>query len=208
MAEVATKTNIRPNGTKQEARSDLSRQRILQAAVRIIQEGDLSRFNVRTICAEAGLTTGAFYHLFDSKEDVINYYLDYTFQQYKKSVAYLNGSQNASEKIRMLYQYMVESYTKAGPAFLSYFYMPTNPILNFRNRPNDAHLLLEEVDDFLTQGQREGFFREDIDHDLALLNIGSIVTGVMFYWCVFKGNVPAARLIDERLSEYLKTLEK
>lgn len=193
--------------TKQEARSDHSRQRLLEAAIHIIQSGDMTQFNVRSICKKAGLSTGAFYHLFNCKEDVVNYYLKYTFQQYKQNIDPDNKDKTPTERIVTLYRYMVECYTKAGPAFLSFFYVPTNPILDFRHRPNDEHMILEEVDDYITKGQEEGSMRPDIDHDLALLNIGAIVTGIMFYWCVFDGDVPADDLVSERLSDYLKTLE-
>lgn len=202
--EVSAKTQ---NGKKVD-RAEQSRERILKAAIKIIQSGDLDNFDVRSICAKAGLTTGAFYHLFKSKKDVINYYLSYTFKQYQKKLNSLDDDLNATEKILQIYQHMVASYTQAGYAFLSYFYTPHNPILNFRNRPENEHLILEEVSLYLKEGQREGHFKEDIDLDQALLIIGSIVTGLMFYWCVFKGDMPISELMNERLLAYLKTLQK
>lgn len=203
-----TKTNtLNPPTSKQETRSDLSRQKILSAAIHIIQTQEINKFNVRTICKEAGLTTGAFYHLFDSKEDVINYYLMYTFERYQKDVNALNKNKTASEKIRTIYQFMVKCYQEAGYEFMSYFYVPTNPVLDFRHRPNNDRLILEEVENYLIQGQKNGEIKPDIDLDQAKLEIGALVTGFMFYWCVFKGNVDVADLIDAHLANYLKTLE-
>lgn len=208
MEEKSTVMATRSKTGKKADRSEQSRERILKAAVSIIQSGDLDNFDVRSICAKAGLTTGAFYHLFKSKNDVINYYLSYTFKQYQKKKAALNDKLNPTEKILVIYQHMVDSYTQAGYVFLSYFYTSQNPILDFRNRPENEHLILEEVDEFLRQGQEEGHFKEDLDHDQALLIIGSIVTGLMFYWCVFKGDIPIHELMNDRLLDYLKTLQK
>ncbi len=203
-----TKPSISLSSTnKQETRSDLSRQKILSAAIHIIQTQEISKFNVRTICKEAGLTTGAFYHLFDSKEDVINYYLMYTFERYQKDVNALSKNKTASEKIRTIYQFMVKCYQEAGYEFMSYFYVPTNPVLDFRHRPNNERMILEEVEVYLIQGQKDGEIKPGIDLDQAKLEIGAIVTGFMFYWCVLKGDVDVADLIDIHLTNYLKKLE-
>lgn len=203
-----TKTNTSTtSASKQETRSDISRQKILSAAVHLIQTQDISKFNVRTICKEAGLTTGAFYHLFDSKEDVINYYLMYTFERYQKDVNALIKGKTASEKIRTIYQFMVKCYQEAGYEFMSRFYVPTNPVLDFRHRPNNDRMILEEVEVYLVQGQKEGEIKADLDLDQVKLEIGALVTGFMFYWCVLKGDVDVADLIDIHLANYLSRIE-
>lgn len=53
-------------------RSDATRRAILDAAARLIQEQDFDSMTVRDICAGAGVTTGAFYHHFPSKDALMS----------------------------------------------------------------------------------------------------------------------------------------
>lgn len=45
---------------------------ILQAALSLMRERDFDKVSVRDICKQAGITTGAFYHHFPSKESLLN----------------------------------------------------------------------------------------------------------------------------------------
>lgn len=47
-------------------------QAILQAALELSREKSFDKVSVREICRQAGITTGAFYHHFPSKEDLLD----------------------------------------------------------------------------------------------------------------------------------------
>lgn len=55
---------------KQQAQQ--TEQAILQAALDLSRENSFDRVSVRDICQQAGITTGAFYHHFHSKEDLLS----------------------------------------------------------------------------------------------------------------------------------------
>lgn len=198
---------IIPYRNKQEARSALTKQKLLEATVAIIQTHGISKLSVRLICETAGLSTGAFYHVFNSKEDVINYYLSFTFKKYKDEADSTNKNVPTSQKIRNLYQYTIKCYKEAGYEFMSAFYSPSNPMLNFRNRPNQETVILEEIENYLRQGQQKQEIIPDIDIEEVKLEIAIIVTGAMFYWCVFKGEIAVESIVDKNLSSYLSTIE-
>lgn len=54
-----------------KTRSDNTRRAILDAATQLIQKQEFDSMTVRDICAKAGVTTGAFYHHFASKDELI-----------------------------------------------------------------------------------------------------------------------------------------
>lgn len=54
---------------RQQARQ--TEQAILQAALELSREHGFDRVSIREICGRAGITTGAFYHHFSSKEDLL-----------------------------------------------------------------------------------------------------------------------------------------
>lgn len=57
---------------RRQVRSEATRRAILDAAVSLIREKGFDKLTVRDLCAAAGVTTGAFYHHFSSKEDLIS----------------------------------------------------------------------------------------------------------------------------------------
>lgn len=57
---------------ERKQRSGATRRAILEAAARLIQERDFDSMTVRDICAKAGVTTGAFYHHFASKDELVS----------------------------------------------------------------------------------------------------------------------------------------
>ena len=66
--------------------------------------------------------------------------------------------------------------------------------------------MLDVIRAYLEEGQEEGDIRKDIDMDEALLRIAALVTGSLFYWCVFKGQMDVAYETDEALRTYLLSL--
>lgn len=49
-----------------------TRRAIMEAAAQLIRQDGFDRMTVRDICAKAGVTTGAFYHHFKGKDDLLN----------------------------------------------------------------------------------------------------------------------------------------
>ncbi|MEG2119805.1 MAG: TetR/AcrR family transcriptional regulator [Pseudoflavonifractor sp.] len=56
---------------RRQAQSRQTEQAILQSALVLARERDFDSVSVRDICAHAGITTGAFYHHFPSKEALL-----------------------------------------------------------------------------------------------------------------------------------------
>lgn len=68
-----------------------TRRAILAAAVQLSRQGRFDKMTIRDICAAAGVTTGAFYHHFSSKEDLlkqgftsVDLYLEKALEPYRE----------------------------------------------------------------------------------------------------------------------------
>ena len=57
---------------RRKLQSQATRKAILDAAVELAGQMGFQRMTIRDICSKAGVTTGAFYHHFSSKEDLLN----------------------------------------------------------------------------------------------------------------------------------------
>lgn len=56
---------------KRTAQSAATRKAIMDAAAQLVREVGFEKMSVRELCARAGVTTGAFYHHFPSKEALV-----------------------------------------------------------------------------------------------------------------------------------------
>ncbi len=56
---------------RRQLQAEETRKSILETAARLSRQGGFDRMTIRDICSAAGVTTGAFYHHFSSKEDLL-----------------------------------------------------------------------------------------------------------------------------------------
>ena len=81
----------------------------------------------------------------------------------------------------------------------------TNPAFDFLDRSPEDELVLDRVREYIEQGKENGEIRTDIDTNIILMRIAVIVTGNVFYWCVFEGDSDVAYQTDDMLKQYLLT---
>ena len=193
-------------GSKQQMRSNLSRQKILDAVTRIVESKDSSRLNVRAICEEAGLSTGAFYHIFNSKEEAINGYLIRRLQSYTGDK--VEGFQDypAIKKITLFLNFMLDCYKETGPEIMSPIFSPDTSIISARSRKNHGFVFLDRATDYLKEGQRQGTVRPDLDFMKIRLDLAMLITAAMFYWCFFKGDFPLEETINRHFEFFGKSI--
>lgn len=194
--------------SKQAAKTRRNREAILNAAMFITKQYGGDALTVKNICETANVSNGSFYHLFSSKDDLVYYYISYAFDRYRESKPLDEMGLSASERILALYASYLDVCVDAGYEFVSLVYTTSNKSLDFINRPKDQSLILDRIEECLKAGIQSGEFAADTDIDGTLLAIAAIVTGVVFYWCVFKGeHIDLKEEVLALLSTYLKTLK-
>ena len=59
--------------SKQQQKSRETKEKIFQAAKRILQKKGYEELSIKNICEEAGVSNGSFYHHFKTKDDLLCY---------------------------------------------------------------------------------------------------------------------------------------
>ena len=97
-------------GSRQEARTEATRRKLLQAAERLFAHDGFEAARLEDIAAEAGYTRGAFYANFESKEDIFFALLEHWVAQRIGEVnALLRQHPGAAEQLRALREYYVQN---------------------------------------------------------------------------------------------------
>ena len=61
--------------SRQQRKSQETREKIFQAAKKILQKKGYEELSIKNICEEAGVSNGSFYHNFKTKDDLLSYYI-------------------------------------------------------------------------------------------------------------------------------------
>ena len=97
-------------GSRQEARTEATRRKLLQAAERLFARDGFEAARLEDIAAEAGYTRGAFYANFESKEDIFFALLElWVAQRIGEVNALLRQHPGAAEQLRALREYYVQN---------------------------------------------------------------------------------------------------
>lgn len=190
-----------------ETRAQVTREKLLKAAIKLVNRDGMKQLTVRNICDEAGLSTGSFYSLFSGKEDLISYYLKYAFVPYREKALVESEPYNPIERILIIYRAYVVYCKDMGLEFVSGLYASNhNPFFDFLHRDSDDDFIIATVRSYIDEAKKQGLIRKEVDTDKSLLRIAAASTGLLFYWCVFNGKIDLEYEVDAAIATYLRSI--
>lgn len=191
----------------QESREQVTREKLLETAIDLVNQHGMRYLTIRNICDEAGISTGSFYNLFDGKDDLVAYYLRNIFTSYKQEAEELAIGHTSLERIILIYRFYIDCVLETGLEFISGLYSSiNNPVFNFLEREAEEELVLGRVRQDLEEGLAAGEVLDTVNVNEVLLRIAIIITGSIFYWCAFNGRIDLAYQADSMLQDYLHTI--
>lgn len=191
----------------QETRAQVTREKLLETAIDLVNQHGMRYLTIRNICDEAGISTGSFYNLFDGKDDLVAYYLRNVFTSYKRKAEEQASGHTSLERIILIYRFYIECVLETGLEFISGLYSSiTNPVFNFLEREAEEELVLGRVRQDIEEGMVAGEIEPSLNVNEALLRIAIIITGSIYYWCAFNGRIDLAHQTDSMLQDYLHTI--
>lgn len=190
-----------------ETRAQVTREKLLKAAIKLVNRDGMKQLTVRNICDEAGLSTGSFYNLFSGKEDLISYYLKYAFVPYREKALVESEPYNPIERILIIYRAYVVYCKDMGLEFVSGLYASNhNPFFDFLHRDSDDDFIIATVRSYIDEAKKQGLIRKEVDTDESLLRIAAASTGLLFYWCVFNGKIDLEYEVDAAIATHLRSI--
>lgn len=190
-----------------ETRAQVTREKLLKAAIKLVNRDGMKQLTVRNICDEAGLSTGSFYNLFSGKEDLISYYLKYAFVPYREKALVESEPYNPIERILIIYRAYVVYCKDMGLEFVSGLYASNhNPFFDFLHRDSDDDFIIATVRSYIDEAKKQGLIRKEVDTDESLLRIAAASTGLLFYWCAFNGKIDLEYEVDAAIATYLRSI--
>lgn len=186
-----------------EDKKQQTNQKILKAVRELVNEKNYDSITIREIAARAGISIGAYYKHFNSKDDII-------FQQMDKS--YLNTAQeiaphlNKKSAIENINYYLERQYEILGEieipwlreVFRIYLYHKIDEILDKKS------INYQVIFNIVQQGQKDGTIRQDItDESLAWMVLKSIIANFYCY-CMQEGDFDLLTVMKQEVYDLVK----
>ncbi|MFI3172350.1 MAG: TetR/AcrR family transcriptional regulator [Eubacteriales bacterium] len=190
--------------SKQQLKSKMTKDKIFNAAKEILQQDGYEALSIKNICELAGVSNGSFYHHFQTKEDLLSYYIEHLPSINEHTVDLPTSLDETIESILQIYLNYVEYCEELGVSFLASYYTPKNEALN-------PHLRTERAYPIITvQHYLERVIANDIIHtqysiEEITTDIRMLIIGNVFEWCLNNGDTAFVSNVRRSLGCYLRT---
>ena len=198
-------TILRP---PQKVRSERTQKALYDAACTLMHDYGYDYLTVQNICKLAGVTTGAFYHHFHSKDDILCLFLNKGYEAFieNRNVCLPEDPLARLTELCVLYAAHNESN---GVEFVSNYYSTKNKSLNTIGlSPEDMYVSsnYRARYDSLMAAREAGQIPGATECVWLNEDICSLTKGIIFDWCLSNGGFDLTsrirRMVDRFMSTY------
>lgn len=190
--------------TPRQKKAQETKDKILSAAVKLIEEYGFDALTIKNICESSGISNGSFFHYFKTKDDMLSYYLVKSRQEYVDRLPDKPSNGDFRQAVIDIYTDYVAYCKNAGIAFVSRYYSTRNQALN-NHSPYAKERDIISYDDVLEElrnAQKNGFINDNLRPESISDDICAIIKGIIFDWCVSGGILDMAASVDRLLGIY------
>lgn len=187
--------------TKRKQQAIDSKKKIYQTALLLMEKKSFERISVEEISRKAGVSTGAFYHHFSSKDDIlIELFKEADVFFVQKVVNSIKG-ENAKDKILSYFEHFSNFYLQYGVDILKALYATQNGLFVQNDR-----VIVTLLQDIVNQGIEKGELKSEMTNEEIVDMLFCTVRGVAYKWCVANGDFSLQEIIVKYVRIILKAL--
>ena len=191
--------------SKQQRKSKETKERIFQAAKRILQKSGYEELSIKNICEEAGVSNGSFYHHFKTKDDLLSYYIEDQPSIDPDRLELPKNKEDAKETIIHVYLNYVKYCKELGVDFMAGYYTPHNQALNPTIRTERPYPIVT-VQHYLERALEANAIQLNLKIEEITTDIRMIVIGNVFEWAMRNGDADFEGNMRRSLSHYLDSI--
>ena len=191
--------------SKQQRKSKETKERIFQAAKRILQKSGYEELSIKNMCEEAGVSNGSFYHHFKTKDDLLSYYIEDQPSIDPDRLELPKNKEDAKETIIHVYLNYVKYCKELGVEFMAGYYTPHNQALNPTIRTERPYPIVT-VQHYLERALEANAIQLNLKIEEITTDIRMIVIGNVFEWAMRNGDADFEGNMRRSLSHYLDSI--
>jgi AcrR family transcriptional regulator len=189
--------------TMRQQQAIKTKNKISKVAVELMNKNGFNNTTIEEISSKAGVSVGAFYHYYKSKEDVFLDIYKEADDYFRDEVAEQLTSESALENIVIFFKYYAIFNNERGIENTSQLYNTKNKLFIAKDRYMKT--LLQEV---IEKGQEKGEIRTDMSPEEVVDCLFVLVRGVVYDWCIHEGDYDLEEAMDKHVERFVVTLKK
>ncbi len=189
--------------SKQQLKSKETKERIFQAAKRILQKNGYENLSIKNICEEAGVSNGSFYHHFKTKDDLLSYYIEDQPSMDSGLLEVPRNIEEAKNAIVGVYLNYAKYCRTLGVEFIAGYYTPHNQALNPTIRTERPYPIVT-VQHYLEKAVAANAISLKLSVPEIVTDIRMLVIGNVFEWAMTNGQTDFEGNIKRSISHYLE----
>lgn len=156
-----------------------SKQRICDAACELSEKYGYDNISIRDICQAAGVTTGAFYHHFKAKTDLMSAICRGGAGHFIPVIRTTLAGKSTEEQLESFAYYYAKLNDYTGLEQLRVMYRPEN---HWFQAKREMEQLLESI---VSDGQKVGDLITTLPADEIAAFLYSVLRSCCLHWCMF-----------------------
>ena len=188
--------------SRQQQKSKETKEKIFQAAKRILQKKGYEELSIKNICEEAGVSNGSFYHHFRTKDDLLSYYIEDQPTINPDLLELPGNAAGVREGIIQVYLNYVKYCRELGVEFMAEYYDTKNQALNADIRTERPYPIVT-VQTYVEKAIQAGIVSLNVKIEEFTTDIRMIVIGNVFEWCIKHGEADFEGNMSRSLGKYL-----
>ncbi len=190
--------------TARERKSAQTCANLSEAAITLFREHGVERVTIDDICARCGVTKGAFYHHFPSKDHIITYAVNHEMDRYIEERFHPQADRSVCEQLLTLQMLSFSYFRRLGKSMTRYSYEGQIRSLIELKRPERTYVSC--LSQIVLQGVEKKQFRTRLDFENCYMMNIILYTGFLFKWASVPQEQDSLYQWDQILEELITSL--
>jgi TetR/AcrR family fatty acid metabolism transcriptional regulator len=189
--------------TKRQEKAVETKNRIYNAAIDIMDRKGFEKLTIVDISKKAGVSVGAFYHYFKSKNDILAEIFRKADEYFSTKVVPGLNNKSAPNQIIEYFDHYAKFNVASGVEMTQQLFNPKIKFFIKKNRP--MHMILE---DLIRKGQEKKEIKNDSDPEELARFLFVLARGLVFEWSLYEGRYDLEATMHRYITTLVSTLRK
>ena len=189
---MAKRTN-----TKRQEQAQETKNRIYNSAIELMERDGFENMTIADISEKAGVSVGAFYHYFDSKNDILAEIFNRADEYFSTQVVGSLSKASISDQIVEYFDHYAKFNVDCGVETTQQIFNPKIKFFIEEGRP-----MLEMLENLIHKGQEKNDIRGDTDPKELVSYLLCMARGVVFDWSLYDGNYD----LEARMHKFIEII--
>ncbi len=187
--------------TKRQEQAIETRNRIYNAAIELMDRKGFENLTIVDISEKAGVSVGAFYHYFESKNDILAEIFRKADDYFSNEVVLGAMGEGIAEQILEYFDHYAKFNVMSGVEMTQQLFNPKVKFFIMKGRP-----MLTMLEDLILQGQQNGEIKAEAAAEDVVRFLFMMARGIVFDWSLHDGRYNLEATMHENMATLVSTL--